>query len=257
MASTTRPTIVLITGANTGLGFEIAKALFGRPYPYHIILSARGPLHRAQEAVSNLQTQITTPGNPQSTATPLSIDITSDSSISTAAETLAQSPGKLDILVNNAAVLQSSRLTPRQGFQQAHDVNVTRTHLLTEKLIPLMLLNSSSSSKRLIFITSGMSSISENASGTSPRCSLPRGSLNRPAASKAALNMVATEWSRVLKHDGVKVFNIPSGFLATGLGADPLRPEIGGEFLADVVQGKRDTHAWSLRILRKDVEQDW
>lgn len=57
------------------------------------------------------------------------------------------------------------------------------------------------------------------------------------------------EWTRELKNDGVKVFAISPGFLATGLagvGAEKLKslgaldPSEGGKFIRDVVEGKRD-----------------
>ena len=64
--------------------------------------------------------------------------------------------------------------------------------------------------------------------------------------------MVMLDWARVLKEDGVKVFSISPGFLATGLagmGAEKLKslgakdPSLGGIFIKDVVEGKRDTDA--------------
>lgn len=64
--------------------------------------------------------------------------------------------------------------------------------------------------------------------------------------------MVVLDWARVLKEDGVKVFAISPGFLATGLagvGAEILKslgagePSLGGIFIKDVVEGKRDADA--------------
>lgn len=310
--STDTSVIVLITGANTGLGFEVAKALFARSQPYHIILGARGPLSRAEQAVLQLTSLFP---SSKSTASPLSIDITSDESIENAAQTIANTPGlgHIDVLVNNAGAdfglaVQSGRLTPREGFLQTWDVNVAGTHFFTEKMMPLLLSSESEGlkpnpgpnpddisqsgaglggrGKRLIFLTSGLSSISENAQGTPAHFRIPPPGWPKPAlipafgtspypvlayrASKAALNMLATEWARVLKDDNVKVFDISPGFLDTGLGKDrvtgdapPLgkmgaaSPQVGGEFLADVVEGKRDGEAWPVRVLRRDVEQPW
>lgn len=64
--------------------------------------------------------------------------------------------------------------------------------------------------------------------------------------------MVMLEWQRFLKEDGVKVFCISPGFLATnlgGMGAEKLRqmgagdPSLGGTLISDVVKGKRDEDA--------------
>ena len=83
--------------------------------------------------------------------------------------------------------------------------------------------------------------------------------------------MLATEWSRVLRNDGIRVFNISPGFLNTGLrddreeGGERLDkskmgagdPAIGGNWCADVVGGKKDEEAWPIRVLRKDMVQPW
>lgn len=72
------------------------------------------------------------------------------------------------------------------------------------------------------------------------------------------------EWTRELKNDGVKVFAISPGFLATGLGgvgAEKLKalgaldPSEGGKFVRDVVDGKRDADAG--RVIRADSIQQW
>lgn len=64
--------------------------------------------------------------------------------------------------------------------------------------------------------------------------------------------MMMLEWQRFLKEDGVKVFCVSPGFLATnlgGMGPEKLRemgakdPSIGGNLIKDVVQGKRDADA--------------
>jgi NAD(P)-dependent dehydrogenase (short-subunit alcohol dehydrogenase family) len=170
----------------------------------------------------------------------------------------------------------AGRLTKRQAWNQAWDVNVTGTHLFTEACAPL-LLASKSPSPRLLFITSGLSSITEHATGISPRYALAPAGWPKPGtlflgyrSTKSGLNMVATEWARVLRNDGVKVFNISPGFLNTGLGDDrgtnerrekaamgAIDPAIGGQFCADVVEGKIDEQAWPPKVLRKTMVQPW
>ena len=66
--------------------------------------------------------------------------------------------------------------------------------------------------------------------------------------SKTALNMLMLDWNHKLKADGVKVWCVGPGFLATNLGAMPKRakemgcgpPSIGGQMLKSVVEGDRD-----------------
>ena len=82
--------------------------------------------------------------------------------------------------------------------------------------------------------------------------------------------MIAAEWARVLRNDGVKVFNISPGFLDTGLGDDRASAErrekralgaidasVGGEFCANVVEGKLDEQSWPSKALRKNTVQPW
>lgn len=72
------------------------------------------------------------------------------------------------------------------------------------------------------------------------------------------------EWHRVLRNDGVKVFAISPGFLATGLngiGAEKLKalgaldPSEGGKFTRDVIEGKRDEDAG--KVVRAGGVQPW
>ncbi|KAH6984468.1 dehydrogenase with different specificitie [Ilyonectria sp. MPI-CAGE-AT-0026] len=272
-------TIVLITGANTGLGFEVTKALFLRPTPYHVFVGCRGDISRASDAIATLQQLFP---NSTSTAEPLSIDIASDESITAAVERVRAKIGRVDILVNNAGVahdqaISSGRIKPREGWNQTYDVNVTGTYLFTHAIAPL-LLASKAHPPRLLFITSGLSSVTEHAAGTSHGYALaPAGDGIKPASrwlayrvSKSAMNLVMVEWARLLKNDGVAVFNISPGFLATGLGDDKdtgdqidkgalgaIDPDVGAAFCADVIEGKRDEEAWPPKVLRRDHLQPW
>jgi NAD(P)-dependent dehydrogenase (short-subunit alcohol dehydrogenase family) len=83
-------------------------------------------------------------------------------------------------------------------------------------------------------------------------------------ASKTGMNMMVRNWERVLREDGVKVFCISPGFLATGLNgseSDQLRkmgaeePSVGGDFVRDVIDGKRD--GYEGKAIRKDKVQEW
>jgi hypothetical protein len=76
--------------------------------------------------------------------------------------------------------------------------------------------------------------------------------------------MVMLEWVRVLEPDGVRVFSVSPGFLATGLGgvgrevlkrAGAGEASVGGEFIRDVVQGKRDGDAG--KVINRDGVQPW
>lgn len=95
MSSTT---IVFITGANTGIGLEVVKALLQSTKAYTILLGGRS-IDKANAAVSDVQTQF--PDSP-STVTSVQIDIEDDNSISQAYDHVSKEYGRLDVLVNNA-----------------------------------------------------------------------------------------------------------------------------------------------------------
>lgn len=76
--------------------------------------------------------------------------------------------------------------------------------------------------------------------------------------------MMMLDWVRVLKEDGVKVFCVSPGFLATGLagvGQEKLKaigagdPSIGGNLIKEVVEGGRDADAG--KVVNKDGTQPW
>jgi NAD(P)-dependent dehydrogenase (short-subunit alcohol dehydrogenase family) len=90
--------IVFVTGANKHIGYEIVKALLQSDKPYHVYLGSRS-LERGQQAVTTLQKECADSPN---TVEAVQVDITSDSSIESAFETVKTSRGYIDTLINNA-----------------------------------------------------------------------------------------------------------------------------------------------------------
>lgn len=90
--------IVLITGSNTGIGFEIVKALAGSAQPYTILMGGRS-LQKVQDAISTVQNEIS---SSPSTLVPIQVDIESDDSIERALSEVQSKYGKVDVLINNA-----------------------------------------------------------------------------------------------------------------------------------------------------------
>lgn len=139
-----------------------------------------------------------------------------------------------------------------EAWNQMFDVNVTGAHLLTTKFVPLLL---KSSNPRLIFLTSGLAQMStlsrEYYPGPPPAAGWPKTNYLSPdgyRASKTALNMVMLNWHWALKGDGVKVWSLSPGWLATNIGGnrEKLRalgagdPAVGGKLVKEVVEGERD-----------------
>jgi NAD(P)-dependent dehydrogenase (short-subunit alcohol dehydrogenase family) len=90
--------ILLITGGNTGLGFETIRSLCESKKAYTILLGGRSN-DKADAAAKAAQTEF-----PQSLCTiaTVQIDIEDDDSISKAFDHIASKYGRLDILINNA-----------------------------------------------------------------------------------------------------------------------------------------------------------
>ena len=154
--------IILITGGNTGLGYETVKALASLSTPYTILLGARN-ISKGEAAVSSLKSEL--PSTP-STFHAVPIDVESDDSITSLAADVASRFGHIDVLINNAGAnvegdVQSGKLTWRQAWNKTWDVNVSGAMVMTEAFVPLLL--KSTGTPRLIFIASGTSSLSETA----------------------------------------------------------------------------------------------
>ena len=97
------PKVVLVTGGNSGIGYETVKALLQSEKPYHILLGSRS-LEKAKLAIETLHKEC-----PESTNTVevVQVDLTSDESIEKAFEKVKASPGHIDVLINNAGTHNS------------------------------------------------------------------------------------------------------------------------------------------------------
>ena len=90
-------TIVLITGGNTGIGYEVVKALLGSDRLYHILLAGRD-IKKAEEAAKSSATEVKS----ESTVEAVQVDVEDDGSISKAFEEVSSKHPKVDCLINNA-----------------------------------------------------------------------------------------------------------------------------------------------------------
>ncbi|EAW14960.1 putative short chain dehydrogenase [Aspergillus clavatus NRRL 1] len=262
--------IVLITGANTGIGFQIVRALCSSNQAYSIIVGGRSTL-KVQHAIRAIESEF------PSTASqlfPLEIDIEHDDQIQRAFSEVQAKFGRLDALVNNAGASfdldpTTGTMTERDMWNKTWNVNVVGTHMLTSTFVPLLL---QSTDPRVLFISSGTSSLTGTdnralAINQFPAKGWPKApGFSFPAyrSSKCGLNMVMREWDRILKEDGVKVWGIAPGFLATGLagvGEEELKkrgagdPAVAGPFIRAVLEGEWDTDVG--RVVSRNGVQPW
>ena len=90
--------VVLITGANTGLGFEMIRALCGSDKSYEILVGGRS-LVKAEQATNNVTKDFP---STRSNIWPVQVDIEDDESIQRVFDQVRTKFGRLDALVNNA-----------------------------------------------------------------------------------------------------------------------------------------------------------
>ena len=183
----TSKAIILITGANSGVGFGLASQLMARG-SYHVLLGSR-TVEKGDKAVKELQARYRS----QAEAIELvHIDVTDDEMISKAAATVEQRHSRVDMIVNNAAVTLMD-LPFRQQMRESFDTNATGPIAVVRAFTPLLRKSTMTSpSPRIVNITSGAGLIGRCLDPTSPMYGM-QGWQYR--ASKAALNMVtAIQW---------------------------------------------------------------
>src|ERR1700688_1419161 len=123
-------TIALVTGANKGIGKEISRQLAAKGV---LVLMGARDRGRGEQAVADLRAQ--------SLAVEfVPIDVTSQTSVESAAAEVQRRHGRLDILVNNAGVavdwVPASELTV-PAFQETFETNVFGLFRVTKALLPL------------------------------------------------------------------------------------------------------------------------
>ncbi len=201
---------------------------------YHVLMGSRSP-EKGNAALKELQSR-----NLAGSVEMIQLDVTDDDTIERAAATVQRNHGKLDMLVNNAAV---AAMTPplRQQMRVAFDTNATGPAVVTSLFAPL--LQKSTASPRIVNISSGVGSINRRLNPDSPTYKL-QGVQYR--ASKTALSMVtACQWVEY-EPLGIKVFAYDPGFTQSNLGphnkaengAKPASEAVMP--LIDVLEGKRD-----------------
>lgn len=120
----------LVTGANSGLGLEIAKHLTNKHAK--VIMAGRSE-ERLEEAIAEIKEE-----NTQAYLEKLVFDLADLDSVKTAADSLISAGTELDGLINNAGVMAIPYEHSKQGYELQFAINHLGHFLLTKKLIPLL-----------------------------------------------------------------------------------------------------------------------
>ena len=125
--------VAVITGANTGLGYETAAALAAKGA--HVVLAVRN-LDKGKDAAALIHKR-----NPAAEVNLQELDLTSLDSIRAAAEQLRSDHDRIDMLVNNAGVMWTPKSTTKDGFELQFGTNhlghFAFTGLLLDRLLPV------------------------------------------------------------------------------------------------------------------------
>lgn len=197
--------IALVTGANKGIGFEIAKKLGAAGCT--VILGARNE-NLGQEACEKLKAT-------GAKVEYLNLDLLNADSIEKAAKTIEQKHGRLDILVNNAGILEQSDGSPTKT-----DIDSVEASLRTNFIGPLRVtqavatLLKKSEEGSIVNVSSALGSCAFNGDRNSPYADTKYLGY---AASKAALNMMTVQLAYELRDTNIKVNSVCPGYCATDI----------------------------------------
>jgi NAD(P)-dependent dehydrogenase (short-subunit alcohol dehydrogenase family) len=195
----------LVTGANKGIGFEIARQI-GRSGAT-VLLGARNKV-AGEKAAAMLAGE-------GLAAHFIAIDVADHDSVSAAAATITNEFGRLDILVNNAGISAPDDRRPSAASLDAVE-RVLRTNFLgavsvTQAMLPLL---RKAPAARIVNVSSGLGSLTQNGD---PAYSSAATKLIGYSASKAALNMLTVQLAYELRDTAIKVNSADPGFTATDL----------------------------------------
>ena len=221
--------IVLVTGANKGIGFEIVRVL--AKSGLHVILGARNS-ERGRKAQSDLKSE-------GLEVDLLELDLADSSSIDEAVKSLEQNYERLDVLVNNAGILHrdeglgnSTVLgVPSSILRETFETNFFGLIDLTQRLVPLL---KRSENGQIVNVSSILGSLQLALERESQG---PSGTPFAYNASKAAVNSFTIHLAGALRPFGIRVNSVHPGWVKTDMGSEqaPLSIEEGAKTIVDLV----------------------
>jgi NAD(P)-dependent dehydrogenase (short-subunit alcohol dehydrogenase family) len=196
--------VALISGANKGIGREIARQLGLQGIT--VIVGARDE-GRGREAAQAL-------GKEGIDAHFVRLDVTNEGSIAKAAASIGREFGRLDILVNNAAIAIDNG--PPTGvdievLRRTYDTNVFGVFAVTKAMLPLL---RKSEAGRIVNMSSGLGSLKQTSD---PAWAFAGVNFLAYNSSKTAVNALTVQFANDLKGTPIKVNAADPGYVATDL----------------------------------------
>jgi NAD(P)-dependent dehydrogenase (short-subunit alcohol dehydrogenase family) len=205
--------IALVTGANQGIGLQIAKDLAAKGLT--VLVGSRN-LDKGRKAAQEVGAG----------AHAIQIDVTDRASIAAAADRIAKEFGRLDILINNAGIskigqpkgtvediVKSGRISTASldDIRAIYETNVFGVIAVTQAMLPLL---RKAKSARIVNVSSGVGSLTRTLG---PGGEHLRALYGMYSASKTALNAVTVGLALDLAPEGIKVNAACPGYTKTAL----------------------------------------
>ena len=201
--------VVVVTGANRGIGREVARQCAGRGDT--VLLGSRDPA-AGRRAAAELQAGA--PGRVRA----VRLDVTDPAGLASLAAEVDAAEGRVDVVVNNAAIhydtWQTSVDVDLAVVRQALETNLLGAWQTTLAFLPLL---RRSAHPRVVMVSSGAGSLASMRGGT-PAYSI----------SKAALNALTLTLAGELRRERILVNAVCPGWVATDMGGPGGRPVADG-----------------------------
>ncbi|MEU0092371.1 SDR family oxidoreductase [Kribbella sp. NPDC006257] len=198
--------IALVTGANKGIGFQIAQQLGDRGYT--VLIGSRD-LARGEAAVKELVA-----GGIEAAA--IQLDVTEESSVRAAAAQIGERHGRLDVLVNNAAIIADGDTAVSEidadVLRRGYETNVIGLISVTQAMLPLL---RKAERARIVNLSTELSSLTAVGNPAHRASTVKMAGYN---SSKIAVNMITVMLANELRGTGILVNAADPGRCATEMG---------------------------------------
>jgi NAD(P)-dependent dehydrogenase (short-subunit alcohol dehydrogenase family) len=221
---------VLITGANKGIGYEVARQLAEKGF--HVFIGARNR-EAGRKAVDEI-------GKQGGKAIFLEIDVSEDNSVTAAAREFSKIVDHLDVLVNNAGIMvdgdDAILEINDKLFRETIETNTLGALRVTRAFAPLI---AKSKAPRIINVSSGGGQLTGGADGWSPAYCISKAALNgvtsqlATALPKFAVNSVCPGWVRTDMGGRNATLSVEEGADTIVWLASDAPQELTGKFLRD------------------------